>query len=200
MEVGEALRRRRTCRSFQDVDVPDELVDAVLEAATSAPRAGNTWSMGVLVLRGADRDAYWEVTLPAGEGRDRFPWPGLLRAPTLLLPYVDPTAYLDRYSDADKAVTSLGVDLDAWAVPYWWVDGGAAVMAVLTAATAAGLGTAFFGQFDHEPAVRDRFGVPRQLRALGTVALGWPAGDDRPSRSALRGRPPLDRLVHHGRW
>lgn len=200
MEVGAALKRRRTCRSFLHVDVPDDLLAAVLEATTSAPRAGNTWSMELLVLRGVGRDAYWDVTLPAGAGRDRFPWPGLLRAPVLVVPYVDPSAYPERYSDPDKAVTGLGAGRDAWSVPYWWVDGGAAVMAMLTAATAAGLGTAFFGQFDHEPAVRDRFGVPGHRRALGTVALGWPAGDDRPSRSALRGRPPLDRLVHHGRW
>lgn len=200
MEVDEALRRRRTCRSFLDSDVPDGLLGEVLGAASSAPRAGNTWSMGLLVLRGPDREAYWDVTLPTGDARDRFRWPSLLRAPVLVVPYVDPSAYVERYSDADKAVTRLGIGLEAWSVPYWWIDGGAAVMAVLTAATAAGLGTALFAQFDHEPAVRDRFGVPGHLRALGTVAVGWPADDDRPSRSALRGRPPLGRLVHHGRW
>lgn len=200
MEVGEALARRRTCRSFLDSAVPGDLLDEVLRAAASAPRAGNAWALGLLVLEGPDRDAYWEVTLPAGGTRDRFPWPGMLRAPVLVVPYVDPGAYVERYSKSDKASTGLGAGVEAWPVPYWWVDAGAAVMAVLTAATSSGLGSALFGQFDHEPAVRHRFGVPANLRAIGTVALGWPDPQDRPSRSGLSGRPPSDRLVHRGRW
>lgn len=200
MEVGEALARRRTCRSFVSDPIPSELLDEVLAAAAAAPRAGNTWSLALLVLRDGDRDAYWDTTLPAGGTRAAFPWPGLLTAPVLVVPYVDPGAYLERYSNGDKASTGLGGSVEAWPVPYWWVDAGAAVMAMLVAATSAGMGSALFGQFGHEPAVRDRFGVPDHLRAVGTVALGWPAPNHRPSRSAGRGRPGLGLVAHHGRW
>ena len=85
-------------------------------------------------------------------------------------------------------------------MPYWWVDGGAVVQNLLLAATAAGLGACLFGQFAHEAAVRAAFGVPDDRRALGTVALGWPAEADDPGRSAGRARPALDVVVHRGRW
>ena len=85
-------------------------------------------------------------------------------------------------------------------MPYWFVDGGAAVMTLLLAAQDRGLGAAFFGMFDHERAVRQRFGVPPRPAGVGTVAIGHPAEDDRPSQSARRGRPPLDEVLHRSGW
>ncbi len=65
---------------------------------------------------------------------------------------------------------------------------------LLLAATERGLGTCFFGQFDHEAAVRERFGIAPDRRALGTVALGGPAPDP-PGASAGRSRPDLAAVV-----
>lgn len=200
MEFGDVLRRRRMCRDFLDAPIDEAVLDTILAAATRAPAAGNTWGLDLLVLTGSQRDAYWDVALPP-ERRDGFAWPGLLRAPVLVVPVVDPGAYVARYAESDKAHTGLGAAPDDWPVPYWWVDGGAAVMAMLLAADDAGLGALLFGQFDHEPALATRFGIPDGRRAIGTVALGHPAPDGRrPSRSATRGRPPIERIVHRGHW
>jgi nitroreductase len=86
-------------------------------------------------------------------------------------------------------------------VPYWWVDAGMAVMAALLAATAAGAGALFFGIFEREQAVLDALGVPPGHRAVGTIALGVPAADDEPGRSAAtRPRRPAADTIHRGRW
>lgn len=200
MELSEAFARRRSCRSYHPDPIDDDLLARVLAAARRGPSAGNTWGLDLLVLRGPEETgAYWDTTLPA-ERRRSFPWPGLLRAPVLVIPTVRPGAYVERYAEADKARTGLGVGEDAWSVPYWWVDGGAAVMSLLLAATDAGLGSLLFGQFGHEPAVAERFGIPADRRAIGTVALGWPDGADRPSMSAQRRRPDLDDFVRWGSW
>ena len=116
----------------------------------------------------------------------------------VVVPVIDPDAYVERYAEGDKAATGLGEGADAWSVPYWWVDGGMAVHGLLLAAVYAGLGALFFGLFAHERAVLDSFGVPAGHRALGAVALGWPADADEPGRSAGRRRPPLDSVVHRG--
>ena len=73
-------------------------------------------------------------------------------------------------------------------------------MTMLLAAQDRSLGAAFFGMFDHERAVRQHFGVPPDRRGVGTVAIGHPAGDDRPSSSARRGRLPLGEVLHRSRW
>ena len=151
------------------------------------------------MLEGRDQTAaYWEVTL-AAERRDSFPWPGLLDAPVLLVLWVDPAAYVARYGEPDKAHTGLGVGVDAWPVPYWFVDGGAAAQTVLLAASDLGLGALLFGLFEHEDAVRTRFGVPDGRRAVGTIALGHRRAE-RSSQSANRRRPALDTVIHRGGW
>ena len=194
------LSSRRMCRDYLPRDVADDQLDRVLRAALRGPAAGNTWALQLVVLRGDDVARYWSVTLPE-ERRDTFAWPGLLAAPVLVLPYVDPSRYVERYSEPDKARSGLGEGESAWSVPYWWVDGGAAVMAMLLAAESEGLGALFFGQFGHEESLRNTFGVPAGQRTLGTLAVGHRAGDGGgPSRSATAGRPPLDQVRHDGGW
>lgn len=197
--VLDVLGRRRMCRDFTGEPVSSASVAQILDAALGAPAAGNTHGLDLVVLSGSQTSLYWDVTL-APSRRKGFRWPGLLKAPVLVVPYVDPRAYLHRYSEADKARSGLGADLANWAVPYWFVDGGAAVMAMLTTAEALGLGALLFGQFDHEPAVRAALGAPEGLRAVGTVALGHPLVRAAPSHSARRGRPDAARHVHQGHW
>jgi nitroreductase len=188
------------CRDYLPDPVPPPVLGWVLRAAFRAPAAGNTDALDLVVLTDGDTARYWDVTLPA-ERRRSFRWPGLLRAPVLVVPVVDPAAYLERYSRPDKLHADLGADADRWPVPYWFVDGGAALMALLLAAEAEGLGALLFGQFDHEAAVLAALDVPAGHRALGTVALGWPAaGGRRPSRSAAAGRPRPEDRIHRSRW
>lgn len=194
------LATRRMCRDFQDSPVDGDQLATVLAAAFRAPAAGNTAALDLVVLSGTHTARYWDVTLPP-DRRDGFRWPGLLRAPVLVVPVVDPGAYVSRYGRPDKASTGLGEGPEAWPVPYWFVDGGAAVMALLLAAEAVGLGALFFGQFGHEPAVLAALGVPVGRRALGTIALGHPApGGRTPSASARAGRPGPASSVHHDGW
>ncbi len=199
MELQAALVARRACRNYQPDPIAPAVLTPVLDAARCGPTAGNTWGLDLLVIDEPGR--YWDVTLPAGSRRDAFRWPGLLAAPILVIPVIDPAAYPRRYAEADKAATGLGDGIDAWAVPYWWVDAGAAVMAMLLAAADAGLGSLLFGQFGREDAVRERFGIPDERRSVGTVALGWPALEgSRRGRSASRVRPPLDQISHLNSW
>jgi nitroreductase len=199
MELAEAVRRRRMVRDFLPEPVEPALVDGLIDMARRAPSAGNSQGWAFLVLEGADVVRYWDTTLPP-ERRGAFPWPGLLRAPVLVLPCAHADAYVARYGEVDKARTGLGAATGAWSVPYWLVDTAMAAMTILLGAVDAGLGACFFGIFEHEAAVRAAFGIPDAYQPIGTIALGRPAPDQRPSRSAGRPRPPLDAVLHRGRW
>ena len=188
-------------RAFTDEPVAPALVDHLIDLARRAPSAGKAQALDVVVLDSAKLvDAYWSATMTP-EVRERFRWQGLLRAPVLLIVATRPDAYVERYAEADKARARLGETADAWAVPYWFVDAGASIEHVLLGAVDAGLGACEFGLFDHEPAVRARFGIPDDRRLVATIALGWPDPDrDEPARSADRMRRPLDEIVHRGGW
>ncbi|MCY4036497.1 MAG: nitroreductase family protein [bacterium] len=182
------------CRSFLPDPLPEGLLTGLLDQARRVPSAGNAQAVEFRVVAHPER--YWQLTL-ASERRVGFPWPGLLTAPVLVVVLTDPGRYVQRYAEPDKAHTGLGEGPEAWPVPYWWVDAGMAVHSLLLGASAEGLGACFFGAFEHEQAVLDGLDIPRGRRAVGTVALGYPA-PDRPSSSATRPRRPLSEIIHYG--
>jgi nitroreductase len=199
VDIRAAIRARRMVRAFAGRPVERDLVDELIDLARRAPSAGNIQPWAFVVLEGAETARLWDVTLPPAR-RSSFRWQRLMDAPVVIVPLVAPGAYPARYAEPDKASTGLGAGEDAWPVPYWWVDGGMAVHGLLLAATGAGLGALFFGLFENESAVLAALGVPDGWRALGAVALGWPAGEAEPGRSAGRPRPDLPSVIHRGGW
>ncbi len=198
MEFQEVVRRRRMVRNYEDRPLPPGALDRILDNATRAPSAGFSQGWAFLVLEGRDQtEAFWAASF--GErGREGFRWPGLFRAPAIVVPFSHRQAYLDRYAAADKAAGSAGAS--RWAVPYWDVDAGFAALLMLLTAVDAGLGALFFAvPAERTPAVRGAFGVPEAFSPVGALTIGHPAPDE-PSGSLARGRRPLEEVVHRGRW
>ena len=197
MEFQEVVRRRRMVRNFSDRPVPAEVVDRILDNGRRAPSAGFSQGFGFLVLEGTEQvGRFWEATFPP-EKRAGFRWSGLFRAPVIVVPCSDKSAYLDRYAEPDKGWTDR--DERRWPVPYWDVDTAFATMSILLSAVDAGLGALFFGIFDGLPALRAAFGIPEPVSPVGAVALGWPEPDE-PSPSLARGRRPFEEVVRRGHW
>ena len=175
--------------------VATDALDAALDAALRAPSAGFTQAVSYLVLTGADRDDYWAATTDHRSGEGDHWLRGLRTAPVLILVWTDDQAYLDRYALPDKGWTDR--DPARWSAPYWWVDAGMGVMALLLAAADEGLGACFFGMPPNRvAAVRQRFGVPAGQLSVGVISVGHPA----PEISRPRRRRPRNELVHFGRW
>lgn len=200
MTVAEVLKVRRACRSFTAEPLASGIVDGLIDRARRTPTAGNCQGVEFLVLEGDDVEAYWTTTL-SPERKESFPWPGLLLAPALVIPCGIADRYVERYSESDKIHTGLGESVEKWPVPYWLVDAAFAALALQLLSLEAGLGSCFFGMFEHEASVAARFSIPPGSRAVGTVALGYPDPDGgRPSTSANRHRRPLEEIIHRGSW
>ncbi len=187
------------CRSFRPDPVDPDLVDRLVDLASRSPSAGKTQGWHLVVLEGEQTDRFWRHAFPT-ERRAGFTWPGLFGAPVILLPFVDPQAYVARYAEPDKARTGLGAGPDAWPTPYWTVDGSMSVMTLLLAAEDAGLGALFFAVFNGEGAVRAELGVPRGMQLLGAVALGWPSPEPSLGASATRVRRSPNQIIHRNGW
>lgn len=190
------LRARHMVRSFTDRPIPPAELDQMLDLARRAPSAGNTSAIEFLVLdTSASVDRYWHTTLTE-EKRARFRWTGLLTAPVLVIITTRPGAYVERYSEPDKARPGLGEQEAAWLQPFWWIDAGMVAQNLLLLATDRGWGASLFGLFDHEPTVRTTFTIPDDRRLVCTIAMGEPNKADEPGRSVDRGRPPIDQITH----
>ena len=177
------------------VPVPADVLEQILDAGLRVPSAGFTQGVSLLVLEGADVEGYWTLTADPTVEPDRW-LVGMRTAPVLVLVLTAPGAYLDRYAEPDKGWTDR--DPARWTAPYWHVDAGMSVLAMLYAAVDAGLGACFFGvPPDRIAAVATAYGVPDGQELVGVVSLGAPAG---PRSRSRRERRSTDELVHRGHW
>ena len=183
-------------RNYTSQDVDPRILDQVAAAALRAPSAGNSQAIAVVIVTDGERrsriaslaneDAYVE--------RGFDPW--ISRAPAHLVLAVSERIYRDRYAEPDKLGPG-GEEID-WPVPYWWVDAGAALMAVLLAAVDQGLGAGFLGVHSL-PDLSELLDLPDHYQPIGVVTVGHPAPDRR-SGSLDRPKRPPESVIHHERW
>ena len=192
-------------RGFSTQPVDPKLISQIVDLASRAPSAGKTQGWHALVITASDTAKFWDDTL-AVEKREGFRWKQLLDAPVIALVFADPLAYVERYSEDDKAHTGLGASAEAWPTPYWTVDASFAAMTMLLAAEDAGLGALFFAVFNGEKELRTRLCVPDALQLIGAIAIGWPLESDElnakasASASANRTRRSADQIIHLNGW
>ena len=188
-------------RGFSTQPVDSKFISQIVDLASRAPSAGKTQGWHALVITASDTAKFWDDTL-AVEKRESFRWKQLLDAPVIALVFADPLAYVERYSENDKAHTGLGASAEAWPTPYWTVDASFAAMTMLLAAEDAGLGALFFAVFSGEKELRARLCVPDKMQLIGAIALGWPLESDASNASASAGRTrrSADQIIHLNGW
>ncbi|WP_026415178.1 nitroreductase family protein [Actinomadura oligospora] len=201
MDFSDVLSRRRMVRSYKRDPVPKDVLDDVLRVVRRAPSAG--FSQGCRVVAVTDADTRASIAEIAGEHwyleRGFGPW--LSVAPVLLVLGVREDDYHERYRSADK-VNDEGEEMN-WPTPYWWVDSGALMMLLQTAAIDAGLATGF-AIVHRTDDLKDLLGLPGDVAIVGIMAVGYsaePVERDPADRARLRSRrKPIDELVRRERW
>ena len=191
MEFRDLMRKRRMVRRFRRAPVDPAALDRIASAAHRGPSAGFAQGISVVLVTGEDLRA--AIAALAGEerwtARGHGPW--LSAAPAFLVLCVEPETYRLRYSEPDKDPATL-------AIPWWWVDGGAALQLMLLAAVDEGLGAGFLGAQGLD-GLHDLLGIPPGVVVVGIVTVGHPEADQ-PAGSAARGRRPRHEVTHHERW
>jgi nitroreductase len=201
VNFNEVVRRRRMVRSFTDEPVAPEVVDRIMDVARRGPSAGYTQGVEfVVVTNEATRHA---IAAPASEILEKVNLPNFMaQAPVQIVICVSPERYRARYREPDKQRVISEEDQESlWDVPYWHVDGGAAMMLILLAAVDEGIGAAFVSaEFD---LVRELLAIPEDYLPIGLALLGHeaPGARDIGDVSAKsRPRRPITEVVHRERW
>lgn len=153
MDAMQNLLQRRSVRKYTDRQVPEALLDQVLEAGIFAPSGMNSQvSVLVAVTDRETRDQLSRMNA-AVMGTDGDPFYG---APCVIIVLADP----ERYT---------------------WVEDASLVMGnLMNAAHAVGLGSCWIHRaremFDSEEgkALLKKWGLPETLRGVGNCILGYP--------------------------
>ena len=149
-EVICAIEGRRSIRSYRTDPVPEEKLEAVVKAGLMAPSAMNQQSWHFVVISGKGAERYRTYCI---EKLGRDPYYG---APAMIIVF--------GKKDAIAPVC----------------DGSLAIGNLLLAAKALGLGSCWIhcvNDLFKEEAAAAEWGVPAGYRPVGSVALGFPAGE-----------------------
>ena len=148
MNVQDAIRARRSIRSYKDKPVEKEKLDRVLEAARLAPSANNRQERRFVVVR----DARTRKELAKAACNQNF----VGTAPALI-----------------AACATESSHVMACGQPAYTVDVTIAVDHMTLQAVEEGLGTCWIGAFD-EAEVKKILGTPDTVRVVLLLPLGYP--------------------------
>lgn len=154
MEVMEAIKSRRSVRSFKPDPISEADLNAILEAARLAPSASNRQPWKFVVVRDPDKRA----ALAKASRNQVF----VGQAPVVIV-----AVALEPDQTMMCGVERYAVDL-AIAVDH-----------ITLAAADKGLGTCWIGAFDQDEACRIA-GVPEEYKIVTVLPLGYPADEPRP--------------------
>lgn len=205
LTVWEAIKTRRSIRRFVPDDVPDEMINQILEAARLSPSGSNSQPWRFLVVRDAEK----RKELRRISMNQRF----VEEAPVVVIAFVDLERSMQKArqtrwqefqtSDIFESLSGGLGERQLWermtaaadppreaVLPSALSNTYIAITQMILMATALGLGTCWLAGFN--PAeINPLFGLSDTLVPVAVVPVGYPAGKIPPQRP----RVPFDEIL-----
>ena len=156
MDVLEAIKERRSIRSYELKAVPEEKLTPILEAGRWAPSAGNRQPWRFIVVR--DEKVKNELARVAVWGSF------LAQAPVAIGVVIDPQGSSHPVEDGAAATQNMLLAAHALGLGTCWIGS--------------------YGS-DYEARAKEVLGIPGDKRLLSLISLGYPAESPRKGRMEL---------------
>ncbi len=170
MDVFEAIKKRRSVRTYLDKPIEEEKLNTVLEAGRLAPSASNRQEWRFVIVRDG------EVRRKLGEAANGQSFVG--KAPVVIV----------ACAVTDEHVMSCGQ-------LCYPIDVAIALDHISLVAVEQGLGTCWIGAFN-EGKVKEILGIPAEVRVVGLMPIGYPTTQ----RAKEKNRLPFSRIVKQEHW
>ena len=148
--VLEVIRKRQSVRSYQDKEIPEDVLQQVLKAGRLAPSASNKQCWKFIVVK--DEDLRKKL-VPACKNQ-KF----IGEAPVVIAGCATNPDYVMTCGEHSYPI-DLAIALDHMSLQ----------------AAALGLGTCWIGAF-YQDQVKEILGVPEDVRVVSLMPLGYPKG------------------------
>jgi nitroreductase len=149
MDVMEAIKLRKSIRSYQDKPVEEEKLRSILEAGRLAPSASNRQEWKYVVVK--DKETRQKLARAAGD--QSF----VAEAPVLIACCAETDNHVMRCGQLCYPI-DLAISVDHMTLK----------------AVEEGLGTCWVGAFN-EKEVKKILGIPERIRVVELLPLGYPA-------------------------
>lgn len=164
MDLYEILMKRRSVRDFEDKEIPDDIINKILDAAVSAPTGGNIQPISIIVVRGPEAREKLDEIL------GNQPW--VKRAPVSLIFCVD-------FYRVKKWSSTFGTDFSGekaiWHFLIAYADVMCAAQSALVLAESWGLGSVYVGAIlSKMDKARDFFDIPEYVLPVMILSIGYP--------------------------
>ncbi|UCB59923.1 MAG: nitroreductase family protein [Candidatus Bathyarchaeota archaeon] len=169
MDTFQAIKSRRSIRSFNDKAVSDEEIEKLIDAARFAPSAGNLQPWEFIIVKEPKRKRQLSVAAL----NQHF----IEEAPIVIVVCANETRSGRRYG-------RRGVTL------YCIQDTAAATQNLLLAAYSLGLSTCWIGAF-REKLVRESLKTPSHVRPVAMIPVGFSS-----RKPKQRRRRPIAEITH----
>ncbi|TSC53962.1 MAG: nitroreductase [Microgenomates group bacterium LiPW_16] len=169
MEFWQVLTKRHSTRAFADKPIEEEKIQKILQAANSAPSAGNLQGYEIFLVE--DKDTK-DKLVEAARGQDF-----IAQAPVVLIFVANPQRSGERYGGRGENLYSIQ-------------DATIACIFAWLAAVDLGLSACWVGAFEGEEVI-NILGADPTLKPIAILPIGYPAETPTP-----HSRRKLEELVH----
>ncbi len=173
MELQEAIAARRSIRKYEKKDVPEDLLEKLIYAATLAPSGHNRQPWQFQIIKGELKDKIADTLLKKTENIPASTAPhtaGIIKEAPVLI-----AVYLTENNEENYLYDILSI--------------GGAIENMLLTATSLGLGSLWIGNTSHiEEELKDI--LHTDYRVASTVAIGYPLQNPH-----ARPRKPLEEVL-----
>ena len=173
MDFETVVKRRRMCREFLEREVPQEKIDRILDLASRYPSAGHTEPQEFIVVH----NQRIKEDLAHAALDQMF----VAQAPLVIVVVSDVRRSARRYGERGVRFFSI-------------IDGAFVAMLILLAVVEEGLGACFVGSF-YDEEVQEVLSLPREVRPIGIIPIGYCAEGPRKFRRRSR-----EQIVHRDRY
>jgi len=169
MDLLEIIKNRRSIRVFKKQDLPQDIIERLLEAARWAPSAGNVQPWAFVVV--SSQKMKQSLSMAAFGQKD------LEEASIVIVVCADEKLAEQSYGVRGKSLFCLQ-------------DTAAAIQNIMLTAYSLGLGSCWIGAFK-EDEVRQVIKAPKGMRPIALIPVGYP--NEAP---AARSRRPVSEIMH----
>jgi nitroreductase len=153
VDVLEAIKERRSVREYTDKTVSEDDIKKLINAAQSAPTAGNTQPLELVIVK----DAEIKRKLTEAAFNQSF----VQKAPVVIVVCADVSRSHKGYGERGKNLYSIQ-------------DTAASTQNILLTAHALGLATCWVGAF-HDKNTAKAINAPKNVKPFAIIPVGYPA-------------------------